>query len=79
MTPHGSRVDPPASRRGPAWLRRPGLRAVVIIAALFLLAAAAYWFLGNYIDPAGTVLLTFAGLYIAFGFAVLLRDSWAER
>lgn len=62
-----------------SWLRGPAARIAAGIAAIFIVTAAAYWFLGSYLDPAGTVLLLFAGASIGFGFAVLLRDSWADR
>ncbi len=52
---------------------------VGFLALAFLVAAAVYWFLGNYIDPVGTVLLVFAGVSIAFGFAVLLRATAIDR
>lgn len=52
---------------------------VGFLALAFLLAAGVYWFLGNYIDPVGTVLLIFAGLSIAFGFAVMLRATAIDR
>lgn len=52
---------------------------VGFLAVAFLLAAAVYWFAGNYIDPVGAVLLVFAGLSIAFGFAILLRATAIDR
>jgi hypothetical protein len=61
------------------WLRRPGIGVALLIGCAFVVAAAAYWFLGRYIDPAGTVLLVFAGGSIGFGIAVLLRAALADE
>ncbi len=60
-------------------MTRPMRIFVGFLALAFLVAAGVYWFLGNYIDPVGTVLLVFAGVSIAFGFAVLLRATAIDR
>lgn len=49
------------------------------IAVIFVVAAALYWFLSGYLDPAGTVLLVFVGGSAAFGFGVLLRATALDR
>ena len=46
-----------------------------LIAAPFVAAAIAYWFLSGYLDPAGTILLIGIGVTMAFGFMVLFRAS----
>ncbi len=51
----------------------------IAIAAVFAVAAIAYWFLSGYLDPAGTVLLLFVGGSAAFGFSVLLRAAALDR
>lgn len=56
-------------------MSRPRIPRAAFIAVPFVVAAVAYWYLGDYIDPAGTILLIGIGLTMAFGFLVLFRAS----
>ncbi len=53
----------------------PRIPRPLIIAAPFIVAALAYWFLSGYLDPAGTILLIGIGITMAFGFMILFRAS----
>ncbi|HEX8939387.1 MAG TPA: hypothetical protein VF763_04415 [Candidatus Limnocylindrales bacterium] len=50
-------------------------RTAAAIAAIFVVAGLVYWFGSGYLDPAGTVLLIWAGLAIGFGYLVIFRGS----
>ncbi len=45
------------------------------ILVLFVAVAIVYWFVSNYLDPAGTVLLLFMGFAMGFGYLVIFRGS----
>ncbi len=57
------------NENGAAW--RP--RTAVGIAGLFFATAVVYWFVSNFVDPAGTILFVFMAGSMGFGFWVLFK------